>query len=74
VREWINVKDKLPEQNQLVVAAKLYDWTDPDAAVCVFTNNNFVAADDALSASNYDGGAVIVLDIEPTHWMPLPEN
>ena len=26
-----------------------------------------------LEASNYDGGAHISLDMEVTHWLPLPE-
>lgn len=73
-QEWISVKDRLPDDSQLVVAAKLYDWEDPDAAVCLFFHNCFHLSVDGLSAENYDGGAVIKMDFTPTHWMSLPEK
>lgn len=71
--DWISVEDRLPKDGQLVVAAKVYEYSDePDAAVCWFLNGIFVANNEALEAENFDGGAVIQLDIEPTHWMTLP--
>ena len=43
------------------------------AAAIYLGNNHFSAETDGLEASNYDGGAHISLDMEVTHWMPLPE-
>ena len=72
MNDWISVEDKLPEPDTLVVAAKLYDWWDPDAAVCNFYHGKFCLNCDGLEASNWDGGACITLDFIPTHWYPLP--
>lgn len=69
---WISVDDKLPEEDSLIVAAHFYEFTsEPDAAVCNFYNGNFKLNTDGLEASNYDGGAVIIMDFKPTHWMAI---
>lgn len=73
--EWISVEDRLPEDGSLVVAAKFYEYIDePDAAVCNFYGGRFLASDDALNAENHDGGAMIRLDVKPTHWVELPHH
>ena len=72
--EWISVEERLPEQFEYVVAARMYGHgIDPDMYVSFFVSDRFTVCDDALEASNYDGGACITSKIEPTHWMPLPE-
>jgi hypothetical protein len=68
--EWISVSDRLPGQNTLVVAAKLYEYIDdPDACLCNFFQGAFHVNTDGLEASNYDGGAAITMNFEPTHWL-----
>lgn len=64
--------ERLPENDSLVVAAKMYGHgIEPDAAVCWFMNYQFHAETDGLDASNHDGGACISLDMTPTHWKLL---
>jgi hypothetical protein len=71
--KWISVKERLPSEHELVVAARwLYAGCDPDISVCKYYHEDFFAFTDGLEARNYDGGAVIVMDFNPTHWMPLP--
>ncbi len=71
--EWISVEDRLPEDDSLVVAAHFYEFDiSPDAAVCWFINGEFYFHDEGVKAENYDGGAVIQLDLEITHWCSLP--
>ncbi len=70
----INVKDKLPDDYQMVVAAKFhYKGCDPGICISRFHADDFFAFTDGLDARNYDGGCTIVMDFTPTHWMPLPE-
>jgi hypothetical protein len=65
---WISVKDRLPQEDQLIVAARLYNSSMPDAAVCWFYNGEFHLWTDGI-----DSGEYIRLAMEITHWMPLPE-
>jgi hypothetical protein len=71
--EWISVEDRLPNEGSFVVAARMYDYCDPDACVCDFLNGHFLLSTDGLLASNNDGGAEVEMDFKPTHWMLLPE-
>lgn len=72
--KWISVNDRLPEKYQRVFVADIYnDEICYFAAAIYFGNNYFSAETGGLEASNYDGGAHIYLDMEVTHWMPLPE-
>lgn len=72
--KWISVKDRLPDDDSYVVAAHHYCGSImPDMYVSWFIHGTFTVCDDALEASNYDGGACITSKIEVTHWMPLPE-
>lgn len=69
--EWISVDEQLPNEDQLVVAARLYSHgTDPDAAVCYYFHGEFNLHTDGIEA---DGNCIVVLDMATTHWMPLPE-
>lgn len=75
MNEWMSVKDRLPDEDSLVVGAYLYEFTcEPDVAVCNFYNGNFLLNKDGLEASNYDGVATIDMRFNPTHWFPLPIN
>ena len=76
--EWIRVSDRLPNEMQWVVFASFYGWgkqvMEIDSVVAgQFLNGSFHPNTDGLEASNYDGGACITLEMEPTHWMPLPD-
>lgn len=71
---WIKCSERLPDNYQMVVAAKFhYKGCDPDICISRFHNDDFFAFTDGLDARNYDGGCHIVMDFTPTHWMPLPE-
>ena len=76
--EWISVEDRLPEEDQCVVFARIYTWGDSNieleaVAAGQFWNNSFHLNKDGLEACNYDGYATISLEFTPTHWTPLPE-
>ena len=76
--EWISVNDRLPNEMQWVVFARFYGWgkqvMEIDSVVAgQFWNGSFHPNTDGLEAINYDGGACITLEMEPTHWMPLPD-
>jgi hypothetical protein len=74
-QQWVSVKDRLPNDGTLVVAAHIYEYTaDIDAAVCWFLHGKFHMHEDGIEASNHDGGATISLDMDITHWMPLPKT
>lgn len=71
--EWISVEERLPDEDILVVAAHHYSYCQiPDAAVCRLLHGMFYLHEDGITAENYDGGARPRLDMEVTHWMPLP--
>ena len=76
--EWISVKDKLPEHGSIVAGINIYSvWDgcktgDYDCTVFEFYNGKFLFRRDGLDASNYDGGAHISCEFEPTHWVELP--
>ena len=75
MNEWININDRLPDEGSLVIAAYTYDSEmEVDACVCRFYRGNFGVYTDGLAASNYDGGAIIEMTFEPSHWIPLPKN
>lgn len=68
---WIQCSERMPEDDQMVVIINSDHGCIYEAAVVTRRGDHFYLMDDGLEASNYDGGAVISLDIEPTHWMPL---
>lgn len=69
---WVRVDERLPEEDAHVVAAHLYKYlSEPDAAVCVFFDGKFHLHDDGLEIESSSGG-YISMDIDVTHWMPLP--
>lgn len=76
--EWIRVDDRRPNEMQWVVFASFYGWgkrvMEIDSVVAgQFWNGSFHPNTDGLEASNYDGGACITLEMNTTHWMPLPD-
>jgi hypothetical protein len=74
MNKWISVEDRLPDEDSFVVAAHIYYYSgDIDACVCDFFNGQFFLNEDGLEESSYEGGAGIVMDFKPTHWMTLPE-
>jgi hypothetical protein len=73
--KWISIKDMLPKEDSFILAAKFFDYIeDIDACVCDFYHGKFHVNTDGLDASNYDGGAIITMNFEPTHWMRIPKS
>ena len=73
--EWIKCSDRLPEKWDKVVIAdighgEIYSFT----GAIYMGDGYFSAATDGLEAENYDGGACISLDMDVTHWLPLPPS
>ncbi|EKN4696950.1 DUF551 domain-containing protein [Yersinia ruckeri] len=68
---WIKCSDQMPEDDQVVVIINSGHGFLYEAAVVTRRGPHFDLMD-GLEASNYDGGAVVRLDMEATHWMPLP--
>lgn len=75
--EWISVKEGLPDSGQKVVVADIFHGEIVDYATAYYYNSKhgagWGAEDGGYEARNYDGGASIFLNLEITHWMPLPE-
>ena len=70
--EWISVKDRMPEEDQLVAFADI-GYGEVYASACgKFFGGSFHVDTDGLEASNYDGSACVYLDFIPTHWVALP--
>ncbi|EKN5935046.1 DUF551 domain-containing protein [Yersinia enterocolitica] len=68
---WIKCSDRMPEDDQVVVIINSGHGFLYEAAVVTRRGPHFDLMD-GLEASNYDGGEVVRLDMEATHWMPLP--
>ncbi|HHX9064869.1 TPA: DUF551 domain-containing protein [Yersinia enterocolitica] len=68
---WINCSDQMPEDDQVVAIVDAGHGCFYGGAVVSRSGPNFHLIG-GLSAENYDGGAVVELDMEATHWMPLP--
>ncbi len=68
---WIKCSDQMPEDDQVVVIINSGHGFLYEAAVVTRRGPHFDLMD-GLEASNYDGGAVVRLDMEATHWMQLP--
>lgn len=74
MNEWISVKNKLPPDDKDVLVCHQYsEGIDPDYGIAWFHKGDkkWEAGTEMIEASNYDGGAPIFLDIEPTHWMEI---
>lgn len=69
---WIKCKDRMPEDDQTVVIVDAGHGCLYGGAVVSWSGSHFYLIG-GLSAENYDGGAIVELDMEATHWMPLPE-
>ena len=69
--KWISVQDRLPEDDTVVVVADIGHGQIYDLAACWYIHSNF-SIHTGLKAENYDGGAVVDLDLTITHWCPLP--
>ncbi|OVZ87943.1 DUF551 domain-containing protein [Yersinia intermedia] len=67
---WINCSDQMPEDDQVVAIVDAGHGCFYGGAVVSRSGPNFHLIG-GLSAENYDGGAVVELDMEATHWMPL---
>ena len=70
--EWIKCIDMMPDDDTYAVAADIAHGEIYSAFAAWFIHGRF-ALMEGLSASNYDGGAIIEIDMPITHWMPLPE-
>ncbi len=71
--QWIKCSERMPEEDSYVVAAEIGSATLYSFVASWFLHGRFNLMEDGLSASNYDGGACISMNLSITHWMPLPE-
>ena len=66
--EWISVDKMLPEKNTLVAWIKMNNPFENGI------NKKWISkVDDVLWVDRHDGYHVNIIDIDATHWMPLPE-
>lgn len=63
---WINVNDRLPEQNVAVLAV----FASGEMVVCRIYD---IDETWVLWRAETDDGWECEMDFSPTHWMPLPE-
>lgn len=70
---WIPVSERLPDDDTYAVAADIAHGEIYSAFAAWFIHGRFSVME-GLSASNYDGGAIIEIDTPITHWMPLPAS
>lgn len=68
--EWIKTSERMPDDNQMVVIIDSEHGSIYAGATCIYSAPRFILIA-GLRAENYDGGAVVELDLEATHWMPL---
>lgn len=69
---WIACSERMPEEDTYNVVADIgSEGNIYCAAAAWFIHGNFSPMD-GVSASNYDGGASIEIDMHISHWMPLP--
>lgn len=70
--DWIKCSERMPDDGQIVAIINAGHGEIYEAATVTRSGTHFILMD-GLEASNYDGGAVVTLSMEATHWMPLPE-
>lgn len=70
--EWIKCSERMPDDDTEVVVADIDHGQIYSAAAAWFIHGRFSLME-GLSASNYDGGAIIEINFPINHWMPLPE-
>lgn len=71
--KFVKLTDFQPSNGQVVIVAEEMNGSLFGMAVAQYLNSRFFAWDEGLIAENYDGGAMICLDINPTHWAQAPE-
>lgn len=68
---WVACSERMPEEDTYNVVADIgSEGNIYGAAAAWFIHGNFSPMD-GISASNYDGGASIEIDMHISHWMPL---
>ena len=80
MNEWISVKDKLPEKDQIVLISQSFSWEqyEDGAAVTIGRyNGKFwewqLYREDFIHSSSYDNGIICPGSEYVDAWMPLPE-
>lgn len=68
---WIKCSERMPDEDTYAVIADIDHGEIYSAVAAWFIHGRF-AVMEGLSASNYDGGAIIEINMPITHWMPLP--
>lgn len=71
-QQWIKCSDRMPEDGQDVVIVDAANSRFYGGAVVKYDAPHFILIG-GLIAENYDGGAVVELDMEVTHWLALPQ-
>jgi hypothetical protein len=59
--EWISIKERLPENSQMVICYNGY------IVIKIYDNSIFYDGD-------YHWSGKPIGKVEPTHWLPLPEK
>lgn len=66
--EWISVKDQLPVKNTMVA------WIKMNNPLKNGINKKWISSvDDVGFSENHDGHCKNIIDIDATHWQPLPK-
>lgn len=68
--EWISVKDKLPEPNELVLLyCTFHEWNKPNEKWQDITVGRTDKYNNQIYPEHYEEGT----NFDVTHWQPLPE-
>ncbi len=70
---WISVNDKPQDNDIYCIVAEINNGEVYSFAPSWYLNGKFCCEPGGLEAYNYDGSAVIKLNLNITHWMPLPK-
>ena len=68
---WIKCSERMPDDGKIVAIINAGHGEIYEAATVTRSGPHFILMD-GLEASNYDGGAVVTISMEATHWMTLP--
>lgn len=69
---WIKCSEQMPDEDTYTVIADIGSEGNIYCAAAAWFIHGSFSPMDGVSASNYDGGAAIEIDMHISHWMPLP--
>ena len=71
--KWVSVKDRLPVEDALVIAAKFYETMPPELAICQLIHKQFHVWEDGIQTETEDCRFYLKLDFDVEFWTYLPE-